>query len=160
MPLTSGAALGDPQGVWLARPTATPPATTTTTYFNVVGIVEILDLYGVVTTTIQAQADAIKFRFTPTGGSVGDVSGTIDINGLDAGSVIQVQGPTTAGAVSQSPTGPDLTGGTGRTLGQGTGSIVLKDGALALNAAATNTGSIQWFLRYRAKKPGSYVTVA
>lgn len=146
-------------GLLVQRAAASLPQTATTTFFNIVGDVEILDLVLTVTTAIQAQADAIKWRFTPTGGTVGDVSGTVDINGAVLTSRVLLQGPTDAGAVSQSPTLVQTTGATGKTAGTAR-SVRLKDGALALNAAASNTGAVSATLRYRRLSPGASVSAA
>lgn len=146
-------------GLLVTRAASNLPQTTTTTFFNVTGEVEILDLRILVETAIQAQADAIKWRHTPTGGSVGDVSGTFDVNGATAGTVIVAHGPTDAGAVSQAMTASANTGGLGKTLGPGR-SIRLQAGALGLNAAASNTGTISVRLRYRPLSNGAYVAAA
>lgn len=147
------------QGLLVTRPASNLPQTATVTFFNVVGEVEILDLTITVATAIQAQADAIKWRHTPTGGSVGDVSGTFDVNGATAGTIITAHGPTDAGAVTQAMTASANTGGLGKTLGPAR-TIRLQTGALGLNAAASNTGTISCRLRYRPLSNGAYVQAA
>jgi hypothetical protein len=147
------------QGLLVTRAASNLPQTATTTFFNVTGEVEILDLVITVETAIQAQANAIKWRHTPTGGSVGDVSGTYDTNAAAAGTKITAHGPTDAGAVTQSMTASASTGGLGKTLGPGR-SIRLQTGALGLNAAASNTGTVSVRLRYRPLSSGAYVAAA
>lgn len=147
------------QGLLVTRAASSLPQTATVTFFTVSGDVEILDLVITVETAIQAQADAIKWRHTPTGGSVGDVSGTFDVNGATAGTKITAHGPTDAGAVTQAMTASAATGGLGKTLGPGR-SIRLQGGALGLDAAASNTGTISVRLRYRPLSNGAYVSAA
>lgn len=142
---------------------ATLPATATTTYFTVTGLVLLSGLVGVVTTAVQAQSTVTKWRHTPTGGTVGDISGTLDINAAAVNSLYIVQGPTVAGAVSQSPTLAAIgSGGAGGfTLGRGGGGfILLRDGNLGFNTAATSTGAIQWFLWYVPLTAGAKVVPA
>ena len=161
MPLQSyavqEAAFGN--GLLVSRPASNLPQTATVTFFNISGEVEILDLTLTVATAIQAQANAVKWRHTPTGGSVGDVSGTFDVNGAAAGTIITAHAPTDAGAMTQAMTASASTGGLGKTLGHG-GTIRLQTGALGLNAAASNTGTVSAKLRYRPLSSGAYVAAA
>lgn len=146
-------------GIYLNRPAATLPATATVTQFNVTGMCLLLGWILEVSTAIQAQANAIKGRHTPTGGSVGDVSGTIDVNGYVVGDYVVFQGPTAAGALSQVPLRAGLTtGAVGWTMANG--GIFLRAGALGLNTAATNTGATIGHLWYKPLLAGSKITVA
>jgi hypothetical protein len=148
-------------GVYTQRASASLPQTATTTQYTVFGVVEITAWLLEVTTAIQAQANAIKGRHTPTGGSVGDVSGTLDINGFAVGDFIVFQGPTSAGALSQSPTSMRATtGATGLTSFRGTGGILLRAGALGLNTAASSTGALKSHIFWRPILPGSKVVPA
>lgn len=138
----------DEWGNYVPRAAANLPATATTTFFTVTGPVLLTALILEVTTAVQAQANAIKWRMTPTGGSVGDISGTIDVNAFAVGELIVLQGPTDAGAVTQAPTRVGLTtGATGITLVSRP--IILLSGALGLNTAATNTGAVKAHLCYK-----------
>jgi hypothetical protein len=130
------------------------PQTATTTFFNVTGIVDIVELTLVVTTVVASQATVVKWRFTPTGGTVGDVSGTLDLNAAPVGAQAVAHAPTTAGAVSQNPTLASTTGGGGATLGY-LGAIRLKDGALGLNCAANSSGGVRAILKYVPLEGGS-----
>jgi len=147
-------------GIYLFRPAATlPTAAATVAQFNVVGMVELLGYVQEITTAVQAQANAVKLRHTPTGGTVGDISGTIDINGYVVGDYIVYQGPTGAGALSQVPLRAGLTtGAAGWTLRSG--GIFLRTGALGFTAAATSTGANSTHLWYRPLFRNSTITVA
>jgi len=147
------------QGILVARAASVLPQTATVTFFNVVGEVEIIDLTMAVTTACQAQANAVKWRHTPTGGTVGDVSGTYDVNAATVGTIITAHSPTDAGAVTQAMTASATTGGLGKTLGPSR-SIRLQTGALGLNAAAASTGGVSCRLRYRPLASGAYVQAA
>lgn len=162
MPITAYAAQVDRYqngGYPLFRAAATLPATTTTTYFNVTGEVEITLLEAEVTTAVQAQANAANWVFTPTGGSVGNMCATVDINGAPIGARIVAQSPTAAGALSQAALLLQTTGASANTLGPN-GGIIVKDGAIGFKCAATNTGATQQRLRYKPRSPGASVSVA
>lgn len=146
-------------GYPLYRAPATLPATTTTTYFTVTGEVEITLLEANVTTAVQAQANAVNWVFTPTGGSVGNMCATVDINGAAVGARIIVQSPTAAGALSQAALLLQTTGASANTL-RTNGGIIVKDGAIGFKTAATNTGATEQRLRYRPISPGASVSVA
>lgn len=161
MPITTGKyeQLFNAHGIYVTRAAAALPQTATVTFYTVTGLVAIYMNLLEVTTVIQAQANAIKWVHTPTGGSVGDASGTIDINAFAVGDYIAMQGPTDAGANSQSPTRIGATGGnTGLTLL--TRSIALRAGALGLNAAASNTGAVKGHILWQPLLPGSKIVAA
>jgi hypothetical protein len=130
------------------RAAATLPQTATTAFYTVSGIVIVRALVLVVTTAVQAQANAVKWRFTPTGGSVGDVSGTVDINGAAVGSLVIMEGPTAAGAASQAPQLLTTTGSANAGILLH-GGLLLPAGALGLNAAASSTGAVRGILYYQ-----------
>lgn len=151
MPLSNQARKQNPLlGTTVRRATNTLPQTATGTIFTVTGgPVVLTGLTLIFTTAVQAQATVIKFRHTPTGGSVADISGTVDVNGAPVGGGVDLQGPTTAGALTQAPLLFTATGGAvGKTLALGTGAILLQPGALGLNAAASSTGAFRAILTY------------
>ena len=99
-------------GTRVAGAAKTLAATGTGTIFTVAGgMVAITSIVGVVTTAIQAQANAVKLVATPTVGTVNDLSGTVETNGAIVGSLIGATGLTgdvllksTGGGVSNSVT--------------------------------------------------------
>ena len=138
-------------GEWVARATATPPATTTGSIFTVAGgKVLITSIVGTVTTNIQAQACAVNLVATPTTGAVNDLCGTVDINGLAAGGLLTLTG-LAADAMVKS------TGGGASMLRN---PIVVAIGAVGFKTAATNTGSIKWDLTYVALEDGATIVAA
>lgn len=138
-------------GQRVSRATAALPATTTGSLFTVAGgNVLITSITGVVTTSIQAQANAIKLVATPTVGSVNDLSGTVESNGLAAGGLLSITG-LAADAMVKS---------TGGGVSNLRNPVVVAPGAIGLNTAATNTGSVRWVLTYVPLEEGATVVAA
>jgi hypothetical protein len=138
-------------GLRVLRATATLPATATGSIFTVtLGNVMITSILGVVTTSIQAQANAVKLVATPTIGAVNDLCATVDINGLAAGGQLSLTG-LAADAMVKS------TGGGVSSLRN---AIVVAPGAVGLNTAATNTGSIRWIVTYVPLEDGALLVAA
>lgn len=133
------------------RATATLPATATGSIFTVtVGNVLITSLIGVVTTSIQAQANAIKLVATPTTGAVNDLSGTVDVNGLAAGGLLAPTGLA----------GDALVKSTGGGISNLRNPIVVAIGAIGVNTAATNTGSVRWSVTWVPLDNGATLVAA
>jgi hypothetical protein len=114
------------------------------------GSVEILDLYGVVTTVIAGGANNAKFQFKPTGQTAIDLCAVGDIGTapLAVGQMIGRAGPVaTALATGWGIVGPSQ-------------SFRAGPGTLDLNcAAAAGTGALRFVLRFAAE-PGAFVTIA
>lgn len=137
-------------GLSVARATATLPATATGSIFTVTGgNIIITSIFGVVTTSIQAQANAIKLVATPTTGAVNDLCATVDVNGLAAGGLLSLTG--LAGDVMVKSTGGGIS-----TLRN---PILVAPGAIGVNTAATNTGSVRWVLTYVALEAGTNAAI-
>lgn len=126
-------------GQRVSRATATLPQTATGDLFTVAsGFVLVTGLVGIVTTNIQAQANAVKLVATPTTGAVNDLSATVDINGLAAGGLLVPTGLA----------GDALVKSTGGGASNLRNPIVVAPGKIQLNTAASNTGSVRWILTY------------
>jgi hypothetical protein len=113
------------------------------------GIIEILELSGVVTTVIAGGANATKFQFKPTGQTAIDLCATAELNGLAVGQQIGVLGPVASAMV----TGPGIAGA----------SVVFRagPGTIDLNCvAAAGTGALRFVLRYQAVDPNAGVSIA
>lgn len=138
-------------GQRVARATATLPATTTGSLFTVSGgLIAVTSIVGIVTTSIQAQANAIKLVATPTTGSVNDLSATVESNGLAAGGLLSITG-LAADAMVKS---------TGGGISALRNRVIVAIGAIGLNTAATNTGSVRWVLHYVPLEDGATVVAA
>lgn len=151
----SGAAfLAGTYGTLVSRATAALPATTTSTLFTITGgRVLLTSIIGEVTTVIQTQADATKLQFDPTdAGATQDICATLDITADAVGTLYSITGtPATAMQDALNFLGAD------KVLAR---PMVLKPGAILLNCAATNTGSVKWSLTYVPIDEGAAVAAA
>lgn len=132
-------------GTRVDRAAANLPATTSGNLFSVSGQVIVTSIYGIVTTAIQAQANAIKLEAYNTAATTAtDMCATVESNGQGVGKLFGITGTTTAAAVFgfAVPHGRIIVGG---------------PGFIRLNAAATNTGQMAWFLTYVPLTPGASV---
>ena len=118
--------------------TNTLPASTQAALFTISAPIKVHEIYGVVTTVIQTQACNTKLTHYGTTGASVDLCATADITAAAVGSVFHITG-TLANAlqITTSSCG----------VGQAT-PLVLEPGDLKLDCAATNTGSVQWFMVY------------
>jgi hypothetical protein len=138
-------------GVYRAyRTTATLPQTASVPIFTVTGRVKILAIVGQVTTAIQAQADAVKLTAVPSIGSPTDLCATGDINAAAVGSQLLLTG-TLANALQISAGGAQA---------YQAGSVIVQAGTINLNAAASNTGAVKWFIDYEPIDPGAQIVAA
>lgn len=102
------------------------------------GRIIVTGLVGVVTTAVQAQANAAKLVVAPTVGAAQDLSATAELNGAALGTLIGFTG-TPGGASS-------LVLGSGAVT-KGT-TFVVNPGVIRLNTAASSTGATRWTLLY------------
>jgi len=141
-------------GIKVQRATATLPQTAAGSLFTISGgKVLITSLVGEVTTVIQTQADNTKLTFDPTDtGATQDLCAVLDITADAVGTMYSITGtPATAMQdalnflpSSKVPAQP----------------IVLKPGAILLDCAASNTGSVKWDLTYIPLDNGASVVAA
>jgi hypothetical protein len=130
------------------KATAALPATTTGTLFTVSGgCIMVTSIIGVVTTSIQAQANAVKLVATPTTGTVNDLCGTVDVNALAAGGLLTLTGLA----------GDAMVKSTGGGISNLRNPIVVNIGVIGLNTAATNTGSVRWVMTWVPLEDGASV---
>lgn len=140
-------------GVQVIRTTSALPATTDLTLFTVTGgKIVVTSIVGTVTTVIQSQANAVKLKSVPTTGTSKDISGTFDVNAMEVGGLLSLDGTTLATALSGTNAGAAL-------VGRG-GGILVPIGSIKLNTAATNTGAIQWTLTYYPYDNGAAAVAA
>ena len=137
-------------GLMLPRGATTIPQAGVKPLYTITnGVIEILSLFGVVTTVIAGGANATKFQFKPTGQTAIDLCATADINALAVGQLLGVVGPVaTALAIGWGLVGASQ-------------SFRAGPGTLDLNcAAAAGTGALRVVLRYQAVDPNAFVTIA
>jgi len=115
------------------------------------GVIEILGLFGIVTTVIAGGANNAKFQFKPTGQTAIDLCavGDIGTTPLAVGQMIGVVGPVaTALAMGWGV----VTASNGFRAGPGT---------IDLNCtAAAGTGALRFGLRFQAVDPGAAIALA
>lgn len=116
------------------------------------GRVVLTSIVGVVTTIIQAQANAVKLKSVPTVGTAKDISGTLDINAFEVGALISLD----ATALSTALSGTNA----GAALLARYGGLVVPAGAVKLNAAASSTGAVQWSATYYPYDDGASLVAA
>jgi len=115
--------------------------TGTKTIFTVSGQpILVRAIFGIVTTAVQAQANATKLQVVCTGLSAVDICATGDINGLTVGNLLM---PITSFATALPV---NLANGVGVAITPT--SFVMNAGVIRLNCAASNTGQVQWYISY------------
>ncbi len=144
--------------VHVKRATATLPATTTQDIFAVNGgRIRVIGLFGVVTTIIQAQTTNLKVSVTAKSGTSGgstvgtkvDIASNVDINALEVGGTVFVEGDGTA--LVKANAGAILNG-------TNTGVFIAPIGVINVETGATSTGSIQYELYYEPLDHAAVVT--
>lgn len=141
-------------GVRVARATAALPQTTTSTLFTVsTGQVLLTGIFGEVTTVIQTQANNTKLTFDPTAaGASQDMCAVLDITADAVGTIYSITG-TPATALQDSLNWVPSS----KMMAQ---PIVLKPGAILLDCAASNTGSVKWQCTYVPLENGAAIAAA
>jgi hypothetical protein len=114
------------------------------------GIIEILGLFGVVTTVIAGGANNTKFQFKPTGQTAVDLCAVADIGTapLAVGQMIGVVGPVATAMA------------TGWGVPASSQGFRAGPGTIDLNcAAAAGTGALRFVVRYQAVDPGAAIVI-
>lgn len=138
-------------GLGIERATANLPQTANAPIFTVTGgYVIIFQIFGRVTTIIQAQANNTKLTAVPTIGTAVDICAVVDINALEVG------GTLLAPNVAASPL---LKNNAGATFGA-YGFTLVAAGTINLNCAASSTGQIRWTCYWAPDDPGAAVVAA
>ena len=135
-------------GFKVEKGAATLPAGTTDDLFTVAGGRVLAHFIGEVTTVIQTQANATKLQHNPAAGTTTDLCGTLDITADEVGLLYGLTG--TAG---------DAMIGTGKSVPLGH-PIVLQEGVVELDCAATNTGATKWTCYWLPLDDGATVVAA
>lgn len=132
----------------VSRATAALPQTTAETLVTITGGRVILaNIIGEVTTVIQTQADNAKLVFNPTeAGASTDICAVLNITAKAVGTLFSITG-TVATA---------LQSGLWLTTTMAT-PLILSEGTIDLDCAASNTGSVQWDVYYLPLDEGATV---
>lgn len=116
------------------RATAALPTVGSGSIFTVAGgRILLLGLIGEVTTIIQAQATTLKAVSTPTTGTAGDLSATVDVNAKEVGALLSITGLPSDAMIALACAAPMCS----RVN-------VIPIGAIRLTTGATSTGSVKW----------------
>lgn len=130
------------------RATAALPATTTAAIFTIAGGgIWLFGLIGEVTTIIQAQATTLKVVMTPTTGTAGDLSATVDMNAKEVGALLGITGLPSDAMVALAAGAPMCTRVNALPVGQ-----------VRLTTGATSTGSVKWRMFWLPRDVGATVT--
>jgi len=143
-------------GFQVSRATANLPQTTSEALFTITGgRVLVSMLLGLVTTTIQAQANNTKLVFNPDGAGLQttDISAVLDITSDPAG--IAYAMPATSGNAMSFSHGRILQNNIPSTPG-----AIFAEGTINLNCAASNTGQVAWDIWYMALDQGATIVAA
>ena len=142
-------------GLRVDRATASLPQSTAANIFTISGNVLVTAIIGEVTTVIQTQANATKLKFTSTSpGSTTDLCGTLDITAKAVGSLFSIVGVL---ATAMKVTTNNLLVPSDNLAHPG---LVLGAGAILLDCAASNTGSVSWSIWYVPLEDGAAITAA
>lgn len=149
---SSGALLTLTTGQLASRATATLPQTTDDVLFTITGgDILLVGLWGEVTTVMGATANNTKVKFNPTAtGADQDLCAVLDTASDAVGEIYTISG--TVGDAMRS----DLLIGN-VMLDQ---PLLLKAGAIELDCAANNTGSVKWSILYLALDDSVVVAAA
>jgi len=143
-------------GIRVDKPSLLIGGISTKALFNVkVGRVLVRALIGEVTVAIQDQANAAKFRATPTVGSVADMCGAGATQNMALGGLVSC--PCTAANTAMIVT---TTTGVGCVPGPQNGGVVVAVGTIGFNTAADNTGEMKFSVWYVPLDDGAYIEAA
>lgn len=139
----------------VTRAAASLPQTSTDILFRVYnGAVRITLMYGTVTTVIQnsdpvakVSSKALSTASVAIGTAV-DIASTVDINSLEVGGFVVVEGDGTA--LVKSNAGNAF-------IGAVTGNWICPQGEIYLTTGASKTGALKWDLVYEPIDEGAYV---
>ncbi len=141
-------------GLRVDRATAALPQSTDDALFTITGgRILLTSIVGEVTTVIQTQANNTKLKFNPTAtGADQDLCAVLDITADAVGELYTIDG--TVGNALRS----DLLIGLNSLFGAG--GLILSEGDIELDCAASNTGSVAWTMTYIPLDTGASVAAA
>lgn len=110
----------------------------------------ILGLIGEVTTIVQTQANNTKYISTPTVGTAQDLCAVVDTTAHEVGGLLTITGVFATAAVKGNA-------GAGVMM---TTPIIVPEGTIGINTAASNTGAYKFSIWYVPAEEGAYITAA
>jgi hypothetical protein len=116
---------------------------TTGNIFTFIGSILILQIWGRVTTAIQAQATTIKLSVTSDAQSAYDICATKDANAFAAGSLLSITGTAAGAMVGTTAVGSIAPVQAGKIL-----ATCVTSGVILATYGAASTGAILWNMRW------------
>lgn len=142
-------------GIKVARLTAALPQTATVDIFSITGgRVAITNIIATVTTVIQTQATTLKLVYTPTGGSVGDITAaTTDWTAAAVGNRFVAKLNAITDVLTKVTTDVVLPTVSGQQP-----NLILGAGKISALTVASSTGQARWDIWYAPIDAGAVVT--
>lgn len=138
-------------GLQVARATATLPATAAGALYTISGgRIALTAIVGKVTTIIQNQANNTKLVSNPTVGTSSDLCAVLNIAADEVGCLYGITGLASDALVGANAAYAPLP----------RNPLVIPQGTIDLDCAATNTGSVAWDLWYVPLDAGAAVAAA
>lgn len=132
------------------RATAALPTVGSGAIFTIAGgRIILLGLIGEVTTIIQAQATTLKAIMTPTTGTAGDLSATVDMNAKEVGALLGITGVPADAMIALAAGAPMCSRQNALPVGQ-----------VRLTTGATSSGSVKWRMFWLPLDVGATVVAA
>jgi hypothetical protein len=142
-------------GIKATRATANLPQTATVDIFSITGRIWVTNIVATVTTIIQTQATTLKLVYTPTGGSVGDLTAaTTDWTAAAVGQQFVAKLNTITDVLTKSP----VIGMVLPPVEAQQPQIMLSAGKISALTVASSTGQARWDLWYVPLDAGTVVT--
>lgn len=134
------------------------PQGTAIALWNVTGIVEVISVFGIISTVIGGVANATKLVANSTAGTDTDLCATVDINAAAVGGILSLTG-TFANAMILTP--GNTTAPTGAFESQA-GRITVTNGSIDVDCAGSDGGGgrVDWILVWRPISIGAQVLPA
>lgn len=159
----SGSNVVDPQyfgpPITTLKACSSLPNNAATALMNYIGAIKIIDLFGVVTTIIQAQATTVKWQLAPsTQAAATDLTAGLDVNAFDPGSVVR-----TTLDISDAALGSDDVAQQEGEAYAAQPLIAYGDAitsAVNIHSSTNSTGAITTYLTWLPISPGAYVKAA
>lgn len=138
-------------GIHVVKPAFTLPASGSGALYTITGgRIMLVQIFGEVTTIIQAQACNTKLISTPTTGTAVDMCAVLDITGDEVGCLYGITGIPADALIG---TNAGLTPAMQKRL-------ILPIGTINLNTGATNTGATKWDAWYIPLDAGAAMVAA
>jgi hypothetical protein len=112
--------------------------------------VRVLSLVGVITTGIEAVANATKLTHTATGSAAVDLCALLDVTGAIVRTLLALDGVKATALVNTADTGVVIASALHMP-------IVLTPGTIALSCAAATAGTVSWYIEYEPMAPSANV---